>query len=119
MVSETRRLCFIASCTRMEEGGAELRDPHITKCRVWQGDADRMASEGLWCRHVFVPFSVQAGRPVKRGLGQPYTNLVRNWSRSPEEPMAGRNQYIVPVRRAGLRGEAPHGPPERVGSPSP
>ncbi|MCE5167538.1 hypothetical protein HAX54_008877, partial [Datura stramonium] len=26
---------------------------------------------------------------VKRGLGQPYTNLVGDWSRSPEEPMAG------------------------------
>ncbi|MCE5167665.1 hypothetical protein HAX54_015693, partial [Datura stramonium] len=37
MVSEPCRLCFIASCTRMEEGGSELRDPHITKCRVWQG----------------------------------------------------------------------------------
>ncbi|MCE5167534.1 hypothetical protein HAX54_008669, partial [Datura stramonium] len=37
MVSEPRRLCFIASYTRMEESGAELRDPHITKCRVWQG----------------------------------------------------------------------------------
>ncbi|MCD7456284.1 hypothetical protein HAX54_031161 [Datura stramonium] len=33
---------------------------------------------------------------VKRGLGQPYPNLVRNWSRSPKEPAAGRNQRIVP-----------------------
>ncbi|MCD7447458.1 hypothetical protein HAX54_029724 [Datura stramonium] len=34
--------------------------------------------------------------------------LVGNWSRSPDEPEAGRNQYIVPVRKAGLRGEAPY-----------
>ncbi|MCD7465987.1 hypothetical protein HAX54_002293 [Datura stramonium] len=53
---------------------------------------------------------------VKRGLDQPYPNLVGNWSRSPEEPEAGRNQCIVPLRKAGLRGEAPHGPPEQCSS---
>ncbi|MCD9645810.1 hypothetical protein HAX54_035066 [Datura stramonium] len=56
---------------------------------------------------------------AKRGLGQPYTNLVGNWSRSPDEPMAGRNQYIVPVRKVGLRGEAPHGAPECPRTPPP
>ncbi|MCE5167481.1 hypothetical protein HAX54_005358, partial [Datura stramonium] len=56
---------------------------------------------------------------VKRGLGQPYPNLVENWSRSPEEPAAGRNQRIVQVRKAGLRGEAPHGPPEQCSSSEP
>ncbi|MCD7472852.1 hypothetical protein HAX54_014253 [Datura stramonium] len=56
---------------------------------------------------------------VKRGLGQPYPNLVGNWSRSPEEPAAGQNQRIVPVRKAGLRGEAPHGPPEQCWSSEP
>ncbi|MCE5167618.1 hypothetical protein HAX54_013378, partial [Datura stramonium] len=51
-----------------------------------------------------------------RGLGQPYPNLVGNWSRSPEEPEVGRNQRIVPVRKVGLRVEAPHGPPEQCSS---
>ncbi|MCD7446575.1 hypothetical protein HAX54_010767 [Datura stramonium] len=45
MVSEPCRLYFIASCTRMEEGGDELRDPHITKCRVWQGREHRAAGD--------------------------------------------------------------------------
>ncbi|MCD9641915.1 hypothetical protein HAX54_028400 [Datura stramonium] len=100
----------------MEEGGAELRDTHITKCRVWQGVSIVGQSFGkpshrppsvLWCCRHPVPRAhrvacgresgnsgewpctrVSYGRQLlvdvselnewfqKRGLGQPYTNLV-------------------------------------------
>ncbi|MCD7464563.1 hypothetical protein HAX54_052991 [Datura stramonium] len=84
--------CFIASCIRMEEGGGTLCRRHTERqvaasraTRASGREADRMASQGLWCRHVCVPFNVQAGLTrlnagslplfleltVKRGLGQP------------------------------------------------
>ncbi|MCE3215790.1 hypothetical protein HAX54_003544 [Datura stramonium] len=39
------RLCFIASYTHWRKWCWELGDPHITKCRVWQGAPVREGTE--------------------------------------------------------------------------
>ncbi|MCD7459517.1 hypothetical protein HAX54_041163 [Datura stramonium] len=118
----------------MEEGSAELRDPHITKCRVWQG----VSIVGRFLGNLPLGLRVCCGvaGTLCRGHTERQVTASRatramliEWlqkgcgvgtSASPSESRAhDRAKPVYCPGETDLRGEALHGPPERVGSPSP